>query len=56
VAEGVEDLSVWNMLRALGCDDAQGFFMSKPLPSEALARWMRASDGSWSDRAAALRA
>ena len=23
--------SVWNMLRTLGCDDAQGFFMSRPL-------------------------
>ena len=31
VAEGVEDLAVWNMLRSLGCDDAQGFFMSRPL-------------------------
>jgi diguanylate cyclase (GGDEF)-like protein len=45
VAEGVEDLSVWNMLRSLGCDDAQGFFMSRPLSADALARWIRANDG-----------
>jgi diguanylate cyclase (GGDEF)-like protein len=45
VAEGVEDASVWNMLRTLGCDDAQGFFMSKPLAPDLLALWIRANDG-----------
>ena len=40
VAEGVEDLSVWNLLRTLGCDDAQGFFMSRPLEPQALASWI----------------
>jgi len=44
VAEGVEDLAAWNMLRVLGCDDAQGFFMSKPLEARALSAWMRAND------------
>jgi EAL domain-containing protein (putative c-di-GMP-specific phosphodiesterase class I) len=46
VAEGVEDLPVWNMLRALGCDDAQGFYMSQPLAADALAAWMRENDGN----------
>ena len=32
VAEGVEDLEGWNLLRHLGCDDAQGYYMSPPLP------------------------
>jgi sensor c-di-GMP phosphodiesterase-like protein len=32
------------MLRVLGCDDAQGFFMSKPLDARALSAWMRAND------------
>jgi len=45
VAEGVEDVAVWNMLRLLGCDDAQGFFMSKPLAPDLLAMWIRANDG-----------
>ena len=47
VAEGVEDVSVWNMLRSLGCDDAQGYYMSKPLAPEALARWIRDNDGTF---------
>ena len=47
VAEGVEDLAAWNMLRSLGCDDAQGFFMSKPLPPRALVAWMRANDNTF---------
>ena len=48
VAEGVEDLSVWNMLRSLGCDDAQGFFMSRPLSPVALAQWVRSNDRGYS--------
>jgi EAL domain-containing protein (putative c-di-GMP-specific phosphodiesterase class I) len=47
VAEGVEDLAAWNMLRVLGCDDAQGFFMSKPLDARTLAMWMRANDSKF---------
>ena len=48
VAEGVEDLPAWNMLRKLGCDDAQGFFMSKPLDASTLLRWMKTNDGIFS--------
>ena len=47
VAEGVEDLAVWNMLRSLGCDDAQGYFMSRPLEPRALASWIRANAGKF---------
>jgi diguanylate cyclase (GGDEF)-like protein len=47
VAEGVEDAAVWNMLRSLGCDDAQGFFMSKPLEAAALGKWIRANHGTF---------
>lgn len=47
VAEGVEDVAVWTMLRNLGCDDAQGFFMSRPLAARALASWMRANQGNF---------
>ena len=45
VAEGVEDAAAWNMLRSLGCDDAQGYFMSRPLDARALARWIRGNAG-----------
>jgi EAL domain-containing protein (putative c-di-GMP-specific phosphodiesterase class I) len=45
VAEGVEDLAVWNLLLSLGCDDAQGYFMSRPLESRALATWIRGNAG-----------
>jgi diguanylate cyclase (GGDEF)-like protein len=34
VAEGVEHVEVWNLLRRLGCDLAQGFLISKPLPAQ----------------------
>jgi predicted signal transduction protein with EAL and GGDEF domain len=45
VAEGVEDAASWEMLRTLGCDDAQGFFMSRPLEPVALAKWVREFKG-----------
>jgi diguanylate cyclase (GGDEF)-like protein len=40
VAEGVENEDVWNRLTALGCDAAQGYYMSRPLPADALTRWL----------------
>jgi len=41
VAEGVETQAAWTQLAALNCDYAQGYFLSRPLPStqaEALIR------------------
>jgi len=32
VAEGVEEPEAWNLLRQLGCDYAQGYLISRPLP------------------------
>ncbi|MGH2806497.1 MAG: bifunctional diguanylate cyclase/phosphodiesterase [Actinomycetota bacterium] len=40
VAEGVETEDVWNALLKLGCDYAQGFFNSRPMPAEQLTRWL----------------
>lgn len=37
VAEGVEQQETWIILRALGCDFAQGFLIGRPAPPEDLA-------------------
>ena len=39
VAEGIEDAFTFERLRALGCELAQGFHMSKPLPATSLVSW-----------------
>ena len=39
VAEGIENARVWDMLRDLNCDQAQGYHMGKPMPAEAFANW-----------------
>lgn len=43
VAEGVETKEIWDQLQAMGCDEAQGYYMSKPLPAEDLTRWLNES-------------
>ncbi len=40
VAEGVEDHAAYTELARLGCDQAQGYYMSHPLPSDELERWL----------------
>ena len=42
VAEGVESAQQLEALRALGCDDAQGYFFGRPLPADAFAAQLRA--------------
>jgi diguanylate cyclase (GGDEF)-like protein/PAS domain S-box-containing protein len=37
VAEGVENQETWDVLVALGCDAAQGFFVGRPMPAGMLA-------------------
>lgn len=39
VAEGVETQEIWNELKKLGCDIAQGYFMAKPMPADELIQW-----------------
>jgi diguanylate cyclase (GGDEF)-like protein/PAS domain S-box-containing protein len=41
VAEGVEDPEVLEELRRLGCDVAQGYLMSRPIPGDELIAWLR---------------
>jgi diguanylate cyclase len=40
VAEGLESPADWHRLAALGCDAAQGFALSKPLPADELEAWI----------------
>ena len=39
VAEGVETAEVWNLLRELRCDQAQGFHMGRPMPVNEFTAW-----------------
>lgn len=41
VAEGVENKETFEELMALGCDAAQGYYMCRPIPSEALITWLK---------------
>lgn len=43
VAEGVETHKDWALLRELGCDEVQGYFIAKPMPGEALLLWWSAN-------------
>jgi EAL domain-containing protein (putative c-di-GMP-specific phosphodiesterase class I) len=40
VAEGIESEAVWRLLAAMGCDQGQGYFMSRPMPGEQLLAWL----------------
>ena len=44
VAEGVEDRATLDSLRRLGCDLAQGFGISKPIPLDRLLVWLNTGD------------
>jgi diguanylate cyclase (GGDEF)-like protein len=46
VAEGVESDTAWEMLNKLGCDSAQGFHVSHPLPEKHFARWLARSSSA----------
>jgi diguanylate cyclase (GGDEF)-like protein len=40
VAEGVEDAQTLKCLATMGCDQVQGFYVSKPLPADAFTDWL----------------
>jgi len=46
VAEGVEDGASWQRLDRMGCDIAQGYYMSRPVPPDAFVQWIEA----WPER------
>jgi len=39
IAEGVETAADLEALRRYGCDAAQGYYLSRPVPAAALDRW-----------------
>jgi diguanylate cyclase len=40
VAEGVEDRETFDRLADFGCDEAQGYYISRPMPLEEFDRWL----------------
>ena len=50
VAEGIEDQQTLEFLAGLGCDVAQGYFISRPLPVVALGDWL--GSAPWHPRSA----
>jgi EAL domain-containing protein (putative c-di-GMP-specific phosphodiesterase class I) len=47
VAEGVEDQNDWDFVRATECDTAQGYFVGRAMPAEAVLSW----SAKWRERA-----
>lgn len=41
IAEGVENIEVWDLLASGGCDIAQGYYMSRPIPSDDVLAWLQ---------------
>ncbi len=44
VAEGVEEKRQFSFLRFHGCDEAQGYFIKRPVPAEAFRAFLEAGD------------
>jgi len=42
VAEGVEDAATLDMIRGVGCDEIQGFYVSRPLSAGDFEQWLEA--------------
>ncbi len=50
VGEGVETRDAWQQLRSMGCERAQGFLISPPVPSREVPAWL----ASWNQQAREL--
>ncbi|HYG30731.1 MAG TPA: EAL domain-containing protein [Allosphingosinicella sp.] len=55
VAEGVEDAACLAALAAMGCDVAQGYLISRPVPGEEIERLVRETGAQTAAGAAAVR-
>ena len=54
IAQGVESVEQGEMLLQLGCERAQGFFIGRPMPADAIPAWVAAwhPDPAWVGRPA----
>jgi EAL domain-containing protein (putative c-di-GMP-specific phosphodiesterase class I) len=41
VAEGIERQEDWDLVTELGCDEAQGYFVARPMRAGALPQWLQ---------------
>ncbi len=46
VAEGIEDRDTWSTLKTLGCDLAQGYYLSTPATPQEFDEWLKARDAA----------
>lgn len=44
VAEGIETHAEWELLKSYGCACGQGWFIAKPMPAQALPRWIQSHE------------
>ena len=54
VAEGIENAASWRYLTHRGADLMQGYFLSRPMPADAMIAWVREHDANrarWLDHA-----
>ena len=42
VAEGIESRVEWELIRSLGCDLAQGYFVQRPIEAAEFHEWLKA--------------
>lgn len=47
VAEGTADVDIWNALEALNCDEAQGYYIARPMPIEDFSNWLQSVSKSY---------
>jgi EAL domain-containing protein (putative c-di-GMP-specific phosphodiesterase class I) len=52
VAEGVEDATTLDNLIKMGCDEAQGYYLSRPLSADHIAEFVRSYAGTCEKSAA----
>jgi diguanylate cyclase (GGDEF)-like protein len=55
VAEGIEEAPAWNLLRRLGCDYAQGYLISPPLPAPEVPGFVRQANALLPDSDSTVR-